>query len=180
MKRMEAHALSIAKCASQVEQFENLLNANRSLKERDQILPFFHANRDMAAFIGSYVPDIVNFDRIGLEFDLFGDFACDLVVGDSISHNYLFVEFEDASPGSLFVTKPGKATPEFAPRLEHGLSQMIDWFWKLADYEKTDEYEHRFGVRHATMHGLVVVGNARNSVESRDSRVTHSTTPFSV
>lgn len=137
----------------------------------------------MAAFIGSYVPDIVNFDRIGLEFDLFGDFACDLVIGDSISHNFLFVEFEDASPGSLFVTKPGKATPEFAPRLEHGLSQVIDWFWKLTDYEKTDEYGHRFGVRHATMHGLVVVGreqalDARERTRLRwrqDHVVVHST-----
>jgi hypothetical protein len=80
------------------------------------------------------------------------------VVGDSKSKNFLFVEFEDAKPGSLFSSTGARATPEWSPRLEHGDSQVIDWFWKLSDAGKSDDYEHRFGARHITAHWLVVAG----------------------
>ncbi|MGO9260122.1 MAG: Shedu immune nuclease family protein [Bryobacteraceae bacterium] len=158
MKRFGTHVLSVKECAAELQKLDLLLRSSPTLKEREHILPFFKANKNLSAFIGSYIPDIVRFDRIAPEFDLFGDFACDLAVGDSVSNHYLFIEFEDARPESLFVSKPGKASPEFSPRLEHGFSQVVDWFWKLSDNEKSDEYEDRFGVRRATVHGLVVVG----------------------
>jgi hypothetical protein len=42
-----------------------------------------------------------------LEFDIFGDFTCDLANGDSTSKTFFLVEFEDAGPDSLFITKRG-------------------------------------------------------------------------
>jgi len=42
--------------------------------------------------------------------------------------------------------------------VEHSFSQVIDWFWKLSDMEKTEAYEHRFGTRVASVHGLAIVG----------------------
>jgi hypothetical protein len=63
-----------------------------------------------------------------------------------------------ALPNSLFIKKKGKATPEWAPRVEHGFSQVVDWFWKLSDLEKTDDFEYKFGARHVTFHGMVIVG----------------------
>jgi hypothetical protein len=69
------------------------------------------------------------------------------------------------------VSKPGKTTPEFSPRLEHGFSQVVDWFWKLSANEKSDEYEHRFGARRATIHGLVVVGREQNLEPREDARL---------
>ena len=162
MKTFDHHALSIQECAKELQKLETLLSSKSELKERDEILPFFRENKHLASFIGSYIPDIANPDRLAIEYDLFGDFSCDLAVGDSTSQTFLLVEFEDARPESLFIKPRSKSTPEWAPRLEHGFSQVVDWFWKLSDNEKSDDYEHRFGTRHAAIHGLVVVGRDQN------------------
>jgi len=158
MKTFASHSFSIEECRAELDAFDNLLASKTELSERDDILPFFRKNTQLASFISSYVPDIANPDRIATEYDIFGDFACDLAVGDSTSKSFLLVEFEDAKPNSLFVTAGAKTTPEWSSRLEHGLSQVLDWFWKIGDMEKSDDYENRFGARHVSFHGLVVVG----------------------
>jgi hypothetical protein len=158
MKDFIHHSLSIQKCVQELKELEDLLASKSELKEREEILPLFKKNLNLSAFLGTYIPDIANPDRVANEYDIFGDFACDLAVGDSNSKTFLLVEFEEAKPNSLFVKNGTKATPEWAPRLEHGFSQVLDWFWKLSDMEKSDDYENRFGVRHAAIHGLVVVG----------------------
>lgn len=167
MKEFIHHSLLIQECVKELEKFEALLASKVELKERDEILPFFKENRHLAAFLGTYIPDIANPDRVANEYDIFGDFACDLAVGDSKSETFLLVEFEDAKPESLFIKNGAKATPEWAPRLEHGFSQVLDWFWKLSDMEKSDDYENRFGARHVAIHGLVVVGREQ-SLQSRE------------
>lgn len=158
MKEFYHHALSIEECKKELIELETLLASKPILKEREEILPFFKKNIHIASFLGTYIPDIANPDRIANEYDIFGDFACDLAIGDSNSLNYLLVEFEDAKPESLFVKTGAKSTPDWSPRLEHGFSQVLDWFWKLSDMEKSDDYENRFGARHVAIHGLVVVG----------------------
>lgn len=162
MKNFIDHSISIQECMDQINKFEALLASKPKLQERKEILPFFRKNRHLAAFLGTSIPDIANPDRVANEYDIFGDFACDLAVGDSKSKTFLLVEFEDAKPESLFITKKGKETPEWAPRLEHGLSQVVDWFWKINDMEKSDDYENRFGARHVAIHGLVVVGREQS------------------
>ncbi len=158
MKEFIHHVLSIEECIKELSEFESLLSSKLVIKERDEILPFFKTHSHLAAFLGTYIPDIANPDRVANEYDIFGDFTCDLAVGDSKSQTYLLIEFEDARTESLFVKVASKSTPEWAPRLDHGFSQVIDWFWKLSDMEKSDDYENRFGARHVAIHGLVVVG----------------------
>jgi len=158
MKTFASHTFSIEGCRAELDAFDHLLRSKTELSEREDILPLFRKNRQLASFISSYVPDIANPDRLATEYDIFGDFACDLAVGDSTSKSFLLIEFEDAKPNSLFVSAGAKATPEWSPRLEHGLSQVLDWFWKLGDMEKSDDYENRFGARHVSFHGLVIVG----------------------
>lgn len=158
MKLFEGQTFSLKTCLEEVTQFAALLESQSELSEREHVLPFFRKRPQLAALIGTYVPDIANPDLVAFEYDLFGDFVCDLAVGDSYSKTFLLVEFEDARPKSLFISDRGRTTPEWAPRLEHGISQVIDWFWKLSDAEKSDDYENRFGTRRAAIHGLVVVG----------------------
>jgi hypothetical protein len=69
-------------------------------------------------------PKINRFDLLATEFSLFGDYACDLVVGGSVNRDFCLVEFEDASPQSVFVKKKGKSTPEWSPRFDRGFSQI--------------------------------------------------------
>jgi hypothetical protein len=145
-------------CRSQLAEFKQLLQSKKSLSERDDILPFFRQRLHLSAFVASYHPQINRFDRVAFEYDLFGDFSTELVVGDSVKRSYCFVEFEDAAPSSIFVAKPGKNTPEWSSRFEKGFSQIIDWFWKLDDLEKTDDFENRFNGRSIDYMGLLIIG----------------------
>jgi hypothetical protein len=66
-----------------LSEFRALLASKSELKEAQEILPFFRARRQLATTLGSvplggFVPD-----RMAFEFELFGDYVCDLVVGDS-------------------------------------------------------------------------------------------------
>jgi len=116
-------------CRKEAEELRDFLATNRELHERSQVLPFFKGRLQLSAFLGSYHPEIVRYDLVAHELPLFGDFVADLVVGDSKNSAFAFIEFEDASPDSIFVKK--KATPDWSPRFEHGFSQLVDWFFKL-------------------------------------------------
>jgi len=54
-----------------------------------------------------------------------------VAVGDPKNFTYCFIEFEDAKKESLFVNKGKKYKLEFTSHLEHGISQIIDWFYKF-------------------------------------------------
>ncbi|WP_446391373.1 Shedu anti-phage system protein SduA domain-containing protein [Coleofasciculus sp. B1-GNL1-01] len=42
------------------------------------------------------------------------------------------------------------------------MSQIIDWFWKLDDLEKTNDYENRFNSRSIDYMGLLIIGRNEN------------------
>jgi hypothetical protein len=133
MKYLEKLNLSLPKCKTELVAFKRLLDSKQSLSERGDILPFFNDHKHLAALVGSFNSKINSFDRIAIEFNLFGDYVCDLLVGDSTSHSFCFVEFEDASPTSIFTKKKSKSTPEWSARFDRGFSQIVDWFAILED-----------------------------------------------
>lgn len=156
-------------CLQQLAEFQQLLQSRQSLSENNDILPFFRERLHLAASIGFYHNKIIRPDRIAFEYDIFGDFSSDLVVGDSVSNAYCFVEFEEAAPNSIFVSKAQKSTPEWSPRFERGFSQIVDWFWKLDDMEKTDDFENRFNSRAIDYVGVLVIGRNEN-LELREKK----------
>jgi hypothetical protein len=158
MKSFTSLVWDARQCRQEVEQLRALLATHSILTERKQILPLFRKNLHLAAFLGSYHADIDRFDRIAFEYDLFGDFSCDLVVGDSVKRSYNFVEFEQADAQSLFRRQGRKSTREWSARFDHGYSQIIDWFGKLRDAEKSDVFEARFGARSIDFMGTLVIG----------------------
>ena len=161
MKRFETFSFDLQACHEELNAFRTLLHERDELKERRDILPFFRTRTHLSAFIGSYFPYLVYPDRIAFEYDLFGDFRCDLAIGDASSEQYCFVEFEEATASSLFVSHSSKATPEWSPRFEHGFSQVLDWFWKLSDMEGTTEFAHRLGGS-ASYEGVLIIGRDRD------------------
>ncbi|HIK09303.1 MAG TPA: DUF4263 domain-containing protein [Oscillatoriaceae cyanobacterium M33_DOE_052] len=150
-------------------ELQQLLQSRRYLSERDDILPFFRQREHLSAFLSYLHPRILRYDRIAFEFDIFGDFKSDLVVGDSVTQSYFFVEFEDAGAESIFLSNPNRSTPEWAPRFERGFSQIIDWFCKLDEMEKTDSFEDKFGSRSIDYMGLLVIGRS-HSLSPRERR----------
>jgi hypothetical protein len=168
MKSFVEIELDAAESRRQIDELGRLLDSSAPLRERKEILPFFRARPQLSAWLGSSHPDIILPDRIAFEYDLFGDFACDLVVGDSRRNAYSFIEFEDAKPDSIFVKKPKKSTPEWSPRFDHGFSQIIDWFWKLDDLERTTEFASRFGGA-IEYNALLIIGRG-GSFGTREDR----------
>jgi hypothetical protein len=158
MKIFEPFSFHPVQCLKEVGELRKWLSRHAQLEEKKQIRPFFHKRRHLSAFMASYSPNIIRFDRIAFEFPLFGDFTCDVAVGDSIKNAYCFIEFEDAGPDSLFVKHGKKTCREWSPRFDHGYSQVIDWFSKLEDMKKSDAFAARFGARTITYAGILVVG----------------------
>ncbi len=168
MKIFQRRRLSLQECVVQLESLERLLQTNEVLEERRDIIPFFRANPDLTLLIGFLIAGL-NPELFAEEYELFGDFVCDLAIGDSRSKRYLFIEIEDARSESLFVPRKGKTTPEWSPRLERGFSQVVDWLWRLDDAEASDDYQHRFGTRHAEIHGMILIGRDQR-LEERELR----------
>jgi hypothetical protein len=157
MKIFEYLEFNLAQCRLEVGELHSWLNAHPTLGEK-AIRDFFRPRRHLSAFVGSCDPNVNRFDRIAFEYPLFGDFTCDLVVGDSAGGAFCFVEFEDAGPQSLFIRRGKRATREWSPRFDHGFSQIIDWFHKLDDMEKSSDYTNRFGAATIRHTGVLIVG----------------------
>jgi Domain of unknown function (DUF4263) len=161
MKEFSQHRMDLDACRKEVRALRRLLQNFSHLDERAQILPFFRRRPHLAALCGLYNSNISRFDLLAWEYDLFGEFSCDLAVGDSVRKTYSFIEFEDAGPKSLFIRRGKKATREWSPRFDQGYGQIIDWFYKLHDRTNSDEFQARFGARSIDFNGTLVIGRDR-------------------
>lgn len=169
MSALEEVHFSPKECHKETLELQQLLSRKQSLKEKDDLLPFFKSRKHLSAFIGSYVAGIVNYNRVAHEFSLKGSFFCDLVVGDWHRRHYAFVEFEDASSHSVFSGKKGRRTPEWSRRFEHGFSQLVDWFFMLDDERETTEFQNAFGDKSIDYTGLLILGRDQ-SLGVRETR----------
>jgi hypothetical protein len=156
-KELAPFALSLKQCERDLDEFKQLLASQLELREREDILPFFRSRPHLSAFIGALHIPVDRIDRLAHELDVFGHFRVDLAVGDSAERAYTLVEFEDASASSVFV-KGHKYNDQWGARLEGGFSQLVDWFWTIADQRHTNDFARRFGGSDARFYGMLVVG----------------------
>lgn len=166
MKSFSHHSFDYSKALTELNQFGKLLK-RKELNERKDILPFFKKRSHLSAFLGAMTSEIVEFNRLAHEFDFFGDFACDLAIGDANRHAYCFVEFEDAKQSSVFRSLANRSTPEWSPRFDHGLSQIVDWLWQLDDNRQTGKFRRVFGSNNIQYIALLVIGRT-NFVSDMD------------
>ncbi len=171
MKNFEEINFDIAICRQKLNELKQHLDNKTELKERKDVLPFFQKRKHLSAFIGSYFPYIDRFDRIAYEYDIFGDFKADLVVGDSKSSWYGFIEFESAKNNSIFQFKGSKSTPDWSQHFEHGFSQVLDWFWKLSSQEYEREFTYRFGGVFAGYEGMLIIGRSQDIQQREQDRL---------
>lgn len=147
MKKFQEFRFDPRTCRTQLNELKAHLENHDNLNERKDVLAFFREREHLSAYIGSYSFNLNDFDRLAFEYDLFGDFKADLAIGDSRHGSYCFVEFEGASPTSIFKSESARATRIWSSKFEQGYSQIVDWFWKLWDMERTSEFMSRFGVK---------------------------------
>ena len=115
MKKFDEIAFDYKRCCIEFAEFRTLLETKVELGEAADILPFFKERRQLSMLLGMFNSRIAWADRIAYEFDVFGDFACDLAVGEFASGSYCFIEFEDARENSVFEKQGKKATREWWP-----------------------------------------------------------------
>ncbi len=171
MKDLETHRFDGTACRSEWNELSAILAAKPILSEQTDVLPFFKRSINLSLLICSYFPKIKMPDLFAHEYEIDGDFVADLVVGDSKTHNYLLVEFENGAADSVFKQKGKKSTPDWAPRFEGAYSQLIDWLWKFEDKRSTADFLHSFGCRRATFQGLIVIGKGMSLSQREKDRL---------
>ena len=163
--------MTLSKSALIWRTFERTSRQSQNLTERSEVLPFFRSHPNLAAFIADYHPGILKLNRsIAFEYQLFGDFGADLVLGDPLTSTFCFVEFEDASAESVFKVT-GRSIPAWAPRFLAGLGQVIDWFWKLSEYQHTPDFIRKFGNRPVDFEGILVIGRSAGMADRERQRL---------
>ena len=93
----------------------------------------------LASTLGLPAPDMIKF-----ELTLKGMFRTDLVLGNNSQRKFGLVEFEDADENSIF----SRGTTQYrywAPRLEHGFGQILDWAWVRYDHPNDSVLLNGFG-----------------------------------
>ena len=144
--------------AQELQEFNILLKSHQILSERQDIQSFFKSRPYLSMGISLLVN--IQPEVYAHEWNLWGKFQSDLVIGSKSKKHYFFVEFEDAKKDSIFKKLSSKSTSEFSPRFEHGYSQIIDWFYLLNDMSKTNQYETAFGLNVITYDGILVIGRS--------------------
>jgi hypothetical protein len=91
---------------------------------------------------------------------VFGNFAPDIIVGNSERQTYCAIELEDAGPDSVFSRSGARVTPEWGRRFEHGFSQLVDWFFAWDDHKATAGFAKHFGYGHVEFYGLLLIGRS--------------------
>ncbi|HYT87076.1 MAG TPA: Shedu anti-phage system protein SduA domain-containing protein [Gemmataceae bacterium] len=171
MKKLEEIAFDYPLCRKQFEEFQQWLATKGDLSERNDVLPFFRARPQLAVLFGTFNNRLAWPNRIGWEFDIFGDFTCDLVVGEWERGEYCFVEFEDAQHDSIFQRQGKKATREWGRRFDHGYSQIIDWAHKLDGLSPSADLLARFDRYEIGYEAAFVIGRDQHLDEGEKQRL---------
>lgn len=95
MKSFESCSFSLTGAVAELASFKSLLDSKGELSERHDIMPFFRQHRHLSLALGLLSSNLSLLDRLAYEYDLFGDFACDLMIGDSQGPAYALIELRD-------------------------------------------------------------------------------------
>lgn len=148
-----------------------LLQSKGDLSETGDIQPFFEKRKHLAAYMGTFSPNLGPATELAFEFPFFGDFKADLLLGNKCEGEFCVVEFEDGSEDSIFKKQPRRGNPEWSARFEHGISQITDWFYNLDDYKGTRGFAKTFGNGYIRFSGLLVIGRDSSLDDAKRNRL---------
>jgi hypothetical protein len=160
LKTFAPVALDPAKLLTELNDLQRFLDDGTHRREREEIAPFFKPRTQLCAALGYANGAIAAPDLYAYELSLFGDFTADAASGDSRANAFTLIEFEDASPRSIFGGLPeGKTMKPWAPRFEHGFSQLVDWAWRLStEGHRSDAFVRLFGASNPAIHLVLIAG----------------------
>jgi hypothetical protein len=182
MKDLQTVAFDPTQCRKELDRLQALLASRAELSESDDVQPLFKSCHQLAAFIGTTIPGIGPATRLAFEFDVFGHYTADLVIGDFEKKTVCAIEFEDAREHSVFHKVASRSQKEWGRRLEHGFGQLIDWFYSFDDHKNSTDFAKHFGHEHIEFYGMLLIGRSahltdydRTRLRWRSDRVTINT-----
>jgi hypothetical protein len=171
MKQFRPVTFDPLQCRKELDALQSLLGSKQELSERNDIQPLFKGNSQLSAFIGTYFPNIGPANLLAYEFDVFGDFTADIVIGNHERGVFCAIELEDARPNSIFNKLEGRATKEWGRRFEHGFGQLVDWFFSFDDHRNSKGFTKSFGYGHIEFFGMLLVGRSADLSEDDRARL---------
>jgi hypothetical protein len=171
MKSLAPVDFDLRRCRAELDEFKDVLDSHSELTERDHLAPLFKRCPNLTAFIGTRIPEIGPANRLAYEFEVFGDFASDIVLGNFERQAFCAIELEDARPDSLFQRVGVKATTEWGRRFEHGFSQLVDWFFAWDDHKSTAGFAKHFGHGHVEFYGMLVIRRSADIAPADQTRL---------
>ncbi len=142
MSSFEAIAFDLRLADTELTSFKVWLTGTNFVGEKEivaQIKLRRHMACLLASLLGLVAPDMIKF-----ELTLQGMFRTDLVLGNDGQRKFGLIEFEDAQQNSIF--KGGTAQYRYwAPRIEHGFGQILDWAWVRSDHPNDSVLLNGFG-----------------------------------
>ncbi|OWK46912.1 Shedu anti-phage system protein SduA domain-containing protein [Fimbriiglobus ruber] len=167
-QQFTAVKLNPKQCRIETDEFGDLLRTKAELSEKYDIQPFFKSRVQVSAFVGSFMLNIGPATHICFEYNFFGDYAADLVLGDKAHRRFCVVEFEDGRLQSIFRPSPSGNSRVWSPRFEHGFSQIIDWYTMLDDLKKTERFKRDFGDGHIRFSAMLIIGRDTGITDPHD------------
>lgn len=163
MKEFDYIKYDHTKAEKELKQLKKLL-LNKSLAEREKIQPQLYKSKNLLYLLASLFPKLndVIFEEnhmVGYasEQPILDDYKADIVIRDQDINMNLFIELEDAQDNSIFSPTDDKEMRTWTKRIEHGYSQLIDWYYRLADFKTTTKFAERYG-ENGDYLGLLIIG----------------------
>ena len=161
MKDFHTIAFDPQKCSQELDEFRKLLDSKDILSEQDDLQPFFERSLHLTSYVGTTFGLNIGIARqVAYQFELLGDYSADVVIGNR-ERQFCWVELENGDPKAVLAKVADRATKEWGRRLEHGFSQLVDWFYLLDDFKNNDRLQRNFGYGHIDFVGLLLIGHTR-------------------
>jgi hypothetical protein len=163
MIKLRPGSLNLGLCQTNLDEFKELLDTRREIEEtgRGSLQESFNSRMNLLLLMGeSFGPGMCP-AHYQNELDLFNEFRADYVVSDATLRKFLFIEFEPAKADSIFEVKNDRRTGtsyQWSRRFEHGLSQVVDWQFRIEDYRRTSKLLEHFGSDDIVFQGVVIIG----------------------
>src|SRR5438876_609212 len=111
---LETIAFDPTKFEQELKEFEALLTSNAELSEMGDIQPFFKKSKHLTAYMGTFALNIAVATEVCFEYEFFGDFRADILLGSKKEKEFCVVEFEDGEQHTIFKRQPKRKNPEWS------------------------------------------------------------------
>lgn len=163
---MMSATLDLHQAVADLLAFDQLLTHCEQLEETGpgSLQEFFTARPNLLLLMpGVFISDLLPAAYVP-QCSILHEFRADYAVANSDRSRFIFVEFEHARANSIFSTKASTKAHQsyqWSRSFEHGFSQIVDWYYRLDDYQRTSRLQEHFGAPAIKYIGLLVVGRDR-------------------